>query len=138
MDSRRALLIEMKRKAGLATPEECAEYDNAIIIIGEGLAVRRPAQDSDAFEARYGGLRHEMIVSEQELAMHDKTVDAAADTSDAHRTPARFPNDGLTQCAPGQEPSVPGCPNYNPNAKPKLSLRERYVAQVRGNSFRRG
>lgn len=141
MDQRKSLLIEIKRKAGLATPDECAEYDNAWVIIGEGLAIRRPARDDATFQARYGHLEHELFVSEEDMSLENPERDDSSTTPTAGQVQFTRIGEGLIQCAPGQEPPVPGCPNYDPTdptaATAPAGLRDRYIAEVRGRSFRR-
>lgn len=56
MEPRKALLIAMKQKAGLATPAEVAVLDNTPLVIGLGLVVPRPSPSLEHWLARWGGV----------------------------------------------------------------------------------
>jgi hypothetical protein len=55
MDDRRLKLLEIKRAAGLATPEELGELRCAFRVVGNGLAVPLLELTSEEFDAKFGG-----------------------------------------------------------------------------------
>jgi hypothetical protein len=55
MDNRKLLLIEMKKAAGLATPDEIAVYENTPVIAGNGLVTYHSA-DPASWLRRWEGV----------------------------------------------------------------------------------
>jgi hypothetical protein len=134
MDPRKTLLLEMKRKAGLATPEDIHVLDNTPLIIGDGLAALRPSASVEDWHARWNGL--------QSQRAYTPGLDDAPDPGDrpGDQPPAppaalaTYTDDGMVLCKPGEEPPPAGKPGYRPvdGTEPsRRTLRERYIAARR-------
>jgi hypothetical protein len=105
MDPRKTLLLEIKRKAGLATAAEIQTLENTPVYTGDGLVTPRPARDAEAWHRRYA--------DERCTAYADAP---APDTSDDEAAPAAPDvieyDDGTMQCDPANEPKPEGRENF--------------------------
>ncbi|HEX8341975.1 MAG TPA: hypothetical protein VF624_13800 [Tepidisphaeraceae bacterium] len=126
--SNSAILLQIKRAAGLATPTELAALDEMPVITGNGLVTPRPSADVAAWAARYGGERLLQAFVPPDAA------DGYPAEANASR-PIEKDADGFIQCAPGEEPGHPDKPRtFRPTdlTQPQpLTLRERYIRDVR-------
>ena len=127
--STNAILLQMKRTAGLATPAECDALDAMPIITGEGLVTPRPPADVATWAARYSG---EQLL--QTFTDPPEQAHAYPPAADAAPTCEKDAN-GMIQCDPSQEPGHADKPRtFRPTdlTQPQpLGLRERYIRQVR-------
>ena len=116
MDPRKALLLEMKRKAGLATPAECEALDAAPVVCGNGLVAPRPARDAESWHARWSAAPgHDLFVPERDAS-------PAAEPASPEPVEAPEPDEyGIIQCAPDAEPAPAGRPDYKPATRRRLS-----------------
>lgn len=113
MDPRKALLLTMKRTAGLATPEEVEALDAAPVVVGAGLVTLRPSRDAETWHARWSAVAgHDLFVPERDAA-------PAVDPSPAAEPalPPEPDEDGIIQCAPDAEPPPAGRPDYKPRTR---------------------
>lgn len=138
MDARTTFLLEIKRKAGLATAAELEVLDNTPVILGDGLAMPRPCATVEDWQARWSGLQGPTAYAPgpHDDDQTDDEPDAAPGAA-AAAPPATGPiytNDGMVLCKPGEEPPPPGKPGYKPidGTQPKArTLRERFIASRR-------
>ena len=126
--SNAAILLQMKRAAGLATPDELAALDEMPVITGNGLVTPRPPAGVAAWAARYGGEQLHTFTEQPEQA------DGYPADGYASRT-LQKDADGFIQCAPGDEPGHHDKPRtFRPTdltqTRP-LTMRERYIRDVR-------
>jgi len=61
MDPRKNLLLALKAKAGLATPEELDVLENTPVVVGEGLAVFRTAASAEHWASRWEGITQDLF-----------------------------------------------------------------------------
>jgi hypothetical protein len=149
VNPRKASLIELKKKAGLATPAEIDALDNAPVVSGDdgSLVTPRPARDAASWAARWDRVPgHDLYaanpVADEEPAAAGPLPPLPDDEPPAPPAPSApgvtYYADGTMQCAPGDEPPPAGRPGYRPPAPERPSLRDRLLASAgRGNSLRR-
>lgn len=110
MDPRKTLLLELKQRAGLATPEELATLENIPLVAGNGLVTPRPSSTAEQWAARFAHVIAELLAPLGPDA--DKPAPAAAPVPSG-KPPVVAPHrgrDGITLCAPDEEPAHPDKP----------------------------
>jgi hypothetical protein len=129
-DNRKTLLLEIKEKAGLATPEELDELENTPVIIGNGLVVPRRYRDDESWYRRWSG----PVGPDGYATGQDDPADAPLAMPAAPPSNVTHTNDGLILCKPGNEPAPAGKPGYKPidGTLPRdKTLHERFAAARR-------
>ena len=105
MDPRKAMLLEIKRTAGLATAAEIQTLEDTPIFTGEGLVTPRPMRDMEAWHRRF--------VNERCATYADKPEPTVPDYYDAPAAPdVTHHDDGTMQCDPADEPKPAGRENF--------------------------
>ena len=69
MDSRRRLLLTMKKQRGTATPDELAEMRDSVVFVGGrdggGVLVAPAPLTMEEFLAKYGDTRHPVLPGDE-------------------------------------------------------------------------